>query len=458
MKKIPFLLFVLFCALLAYAVAPFGLLPGVEEQREGSYGNLLRQIVQDHKVCVEVVNRLNGDDPRLYFKMVEQGYNKWFSHTLQAIEKTGRQEEFADLIPVLKQGVHVQQVGVDCSQADLRVYVMSLAGVFMNCESKAAACVTLDTDPVFMYFHPFKGIQKWLVGSNQDLISHELGHTLGMADQYKYGRINAHEVYHTPDTQKSIMDSAKPSTQFGCDDVDGFINLLDVAVFNNRRGGQDGWRSFCKKRNYSYVAGRPVVNARYAVDLLSNPKVGPRLTVYDKKGNWVRQQQYGFEPVDKPYDLLTSFKPIQTEKDKQGRVIYQKNARGEERFCSYTYERSSCIVVKGDKILYSYLELLKRKFRVAEIQYSYGRDIPSAFISFKQTGKTGQVIFGAGNERNVYNVSDKGYLSAVESESQGWKNVRAMSALGNNLKHQAEQQRKKAIDAYVQTVFDMYLK
>lgn len=254
------------------------------------------------------------------------------------------------------------------------------------------------------------------------------------------------------------MGAAKPVSQFGCDDVDGFINLLDVAVFDNRRGGQDGWRSFCKKRNYSYVAGRPVVNAKYAVDLFSNPNVGPRLTVYDNKGNWVRQKQYGFEPVDKPYNLMVSFQPLKTETDKKGRVIYQKNARGEERFCSYTYERSSCIVVRGDELLYSYIELFKRKIRVAEIQYSYGRDVPSAFISFKQMGKTGKLIFIAGKERKEYNVSDKGYLSPVDSVTQEGKRIFTMSALGNNLKHRAEQQRQKAMDSYLQTVFDMYLK
>ena len=231
----------------------------------------------------------------------------------------------------------------------------------VNCSASAAACVWLNQTPMYMFFHPFDGVKKWLMGGNQNVIAHELGHTMGMADQYEYGRNNSHEVYHTPDKQRTTMDSAKPFARFGCDDVDGFINLLDVGVFGNRRGGKEGWRSFCKGRNYSYVNGRPVVNAKYAVDLLSNVVVGPVLHIYDKQGQQIKRKQYIFAPSDAPYDLTIPFHPLQTEKDRLGRVVYQKNARGEERFCSYTYERTSCMAVKGDKLLFSYVQILNKK-------------------------------------------------------------------------------------------------
>ena len=431
---------------------------GVGGPQPFPYIHLLNKIVREHKVCVEVVDLLDEADTQPYFEMLEKGYNKWFSHTAKAIERSGRQEEFADLMPVLKKGVKVQKAWVDCDQPDLKVHVMSEVGMQVNCSASAAACVWLNQTPMYMFFHPFDGVKKWLMGGNQNVIAHELGHTMGMADQYEYGRNNSHEVYHTPDKQRTTMDSAKPFARFGCDDVDGFINLLDVGVFGNRRGGKEGWRSFCKGRNYSYVNGRPVVNAKYAVDLLSNIVVGPVLHIYDKQGQQIKRKQYIFAPSDAPYDLTIPFHPLQTEKDRLGRVVYQKNARGEERFCSYTYERTSCMAVKGDKLLFSYVQILNKKNRVSEIRYTYGRDIPSAFITFKQTGNTKQVVFSFGNENKVYNVSANGYLSPAKGMGLQQQKFYAVSALDAALNSQSDHRKDQAMQSYVQTVFDMCLK
>ena len=51
---------------------------------------------------------------------------------------------------------------------------------------------------------------------------------------------------------------------------------------------------------------------------------------------------------------------------------------------------------------------------MSEIRYTYGKDIPSAFITFKQTGNTKQVVFSFGNDNKVYNVSANGYLSPAK--------------------------------------------
>ena len=459
MRKFFISFFLVFCAPAAvYAAAPFGLLPGVEKQTETSPAWLLRKIVAGDRVCVQIQNDLEPGNNAPYLEMVRRGYNKWFSHAAATIEKAGRQEEFADLMPVLKQGVQVKEAGVDCSGPDLVVYVQSREDVLYGCNGGALACVVRSEGVMKMFFYPVKGIRSWMAGGKQTIISHELGHTLGLADQYKYGRVNAHEIYHTSDVKQSIMDGSNGPARFGCDDADGFINLLDIGVFGNSRGGREGWRSFCKTRNYSYVNGRPVVNAKYAVDFLSFADKGPQLSVFNNKGELVSKKQYSFEQAKQPYDLLAPFNAIESEKDRAGRTIHEKNARGEERFCSYTYERNSCIVVKGDKLLLEHIKVNKRNRKIILLKY-YTSENSAVFINFEKVGRKRRLIFNNGKgEPKVYSVSSRGVVSAQEKSDMGYATIALNPAFGGNLQRRAERQRQKEVERYLQRVYNSYLK
>lgn len=457
MKKLVWLFLLLVCSA-AYAKAPFGLLTNVENPGDSSPARLLRKIISGERICVQVDNSLEPGNNAPYLEMIKKGYNEWFSHTLKAIEDAGRQEEFADLLPYLKQGVQVKEAGVDCSGADLVVYVQSLREVRANCKGPAISCVLMLQDPMLMFFYPFEGVKSWLVGGKQNIISHELGHTLGMADQYKYGRNNSHEIYHTPDIKQSIMREGSPLTKFGCDDVDGFINLLDVSVFFNHRGGKQGWRSFCKSRSYSYVNGRPVVNAKYVVNLLSNGGKKASLNVFNPKGELAYKKEFSFENSRQPYKLDIPFQAVRSEKDKDGRVIYESNARGEKRFCSYTYERTSCIIIKGDNILLEYMKVLKRKNIQQTLIRYYGTDGKLAVINFEKFNKEGRLSFSNGKDEKVFWVSGRGKVSERKNSASPSTAVALTAAFGTNLQHRAEQQKQKAEEKYFQRVYDFYLK
>ena len=320
---------------------PFGFLPGVENRdNPNSPALLLRKIVDGKPVCAEVRN-FRKDDTHTdeeYLEMLRRNYQAWFDYALKTVEESGREQEFEDILPALRTQIAVRK---DCETPDILLVILKAKEIVKACRSSVAvACVDNTSVPYKLYFAPKKGLVSLALGGNGVILSHELGHTLGFSDQYRYGRINSSGVYHTPDSSKGIMSSAQLGRRFSCDEADGLINLLDVGVYGNARGGKQGWRSFCAKRNYRYVQGRPTSNAKYVVEV-ELPNVVVR--TFDKAGA-LQNTQYFPDAKDYTFDIQTVFTAV--EKDKSGRLLYGTSPRGEEMYCSYVYERKRCVVVK----------------------------------------------------------------------------------------------------------------
>lgn len=338
------ILFVLFFSLFITTAgwsAPFGFLPGVENRdNPNSPALLLRKIVAGKPVCAEVRN-FRPDDTRTdgeYLEMLRRNYQAWFDYALKTVEESGREQEFEDILPALRTQIAVRK---DCDTPDILLVILKAEEIAKACHSSVAvACVDNTSVPYKLYFAPKKGLVSLALGGNGAILSHELGHTLGFSDQYRYGRINSSMVYHTPDSSKGIMSNAKRGITFSCDEADGLINLLDVGVYGNARGGKQGWRSFCAHRNYRYVQGRPTSNAKYAVEV-ELPNVVVR--TFDEAGE-LQNTQYFPDAKDYTFDIQTVFTAV--EKDKSGRLLYGTSPRGEEMYCSYVYERKRCVAVK----------------------------------------------------------------------------------------------------------------
>ena len=338
------ILFVLFFSLFITTAgwsAPFGFLPGVENRdNPNSPALLLRKIVDGKPVCA-VVRNFRPDDTHTdeeYLEMLRRNYQAWFDYALKTVEESGREQEFEDILPALRTQIAVRK---DCDTPDILLVILKAKEIAKACHSSVAlACVDNTSVPYKLYFAPKKGLVSLALGGNGAILSHELGHTLGFSDQYRYGRINSSGVYHTPDSSKGIMSSAKLGRSFSCDEADGLINLLDVGVYGNARGGKQGWRSFCANRAYKYVQGRPTSNAKYAVEV-ELPNVVVR--TFDKAGE-LQNTQYFPDAKDYTFDIQTVFTAV--EKDKSGRLLYGTSPRGEEMYCSYVYERKRCVAVK----------------------------------------------------------------------------------------------------------------
>ena len=201
-----------------------------------------------------------------------------------------------------------------------------------------------------------------------------------------------------------------------------------------------------------------MVNAKYVVNLLSNGGKAASLNIFNPKGELVHKKKFSFENSKQPYKLDIPFQAVRGEKDKDGRVIYESNARGEKRFCSYTYERTSCIIIKGDNILLEYMKVLKRKNIQQTLIRYYGPDGKLSAITFEKFNKEGRLSFSNGEDEKVFWVSGRGKVSERKKSASPSTAVALTAAFGTNLQHKAEQQKQKAEEKYFQRVYDFYLK
>lgn len=456
------ILFVLFFSLFITTAgwsAPFGFLPGVENRdNPNSPALLLRKIVDGKPVCAEVRN-FRPDDTRTdgeYLEMLRRSYQAWFDYALKTVEESGREQEFEDILPALRTQIAVRK---DCDTPDILFFILKAKEIAKACHSSVAvACVDNTSVPYKLYFAPKKGLVSLALGGNGAILSHELGHTLGFSDQYRYGRINSSGVYHTPDSSKGIMSSAKLGRSFSCDEADGLINLLDVGVYGNARGGKQGWHSFCANRAYKYVQGRPTSNAKYAVEV-ELPNVVVR--TFDKAGE-LQNTQYFPDAKDYTFDIQTVFTAV--EKDKSGRLLYGTSPRGEEMYCSYVYERKRCVAVKDSAnvaLLEGYSPYKRVHIITMAFSASRGKSILLGFLKRKNekilTYRGPDGLFEYGLDHGALTIKSHKVLKrarALEKEPASLQEAMLLSK-SRQAKEQAQQAR---VEKMLLAFYDNYVK
>ena len=413
MKNI-FILVSMFACAPALLAAPFALLDGVVPRSgEGSPFALMRKISRGEPVCIRLENQTDKKDNAFYLEKVQQGYQRWFSETWKQIVSAKRTEEFEDLREVLNAPVSVAVEGEGCSTPDLELYVVSKQTMWENCLS-ALACVRMDAKPMRLFFMHRGGLGNLLTGGNWNVLMHELGHTLGLADQYKYGRNNASARYHTPDSGTGLMYKGRPGMSFSCDDADGMINLLDVAVFKHARGGADGWRSLCKKRAYKYVNGRPSSNDKYVVEAHGADDVS--LLEFDSKGALVRERLFSTLSKNYLFNLQAASPAVFQETNPSGQVIYEKRADGKEMFCSYTYEKKQCLFLQNEELI-AMLSVLRQRNKGRFVKLSLKEpDGQNSVFTYNGQGKHGILSYEHGSQYLSFSVDKNGVQPNVPSE------------------------------------------
>ncbi len=177
---------------------------------------------------------------------IVEGFGIWFSYAQSQIEKAGRSAEFADIMPILSRGVQLQEVNSE-DQADVIFDFMSEAAIAKRCQGTAAAGCAIGNKMIIPHIPAKQGNA---LSDPEVTIIHELGHYYGLADQL-WSAHNHSLVYSIPERfGKKITIMNGTHDNFGCDDVDNIVNLIDFAKANKAKGkwsvrGEKGWKSFC---------------------------------------------------------------------------------------------------------------------------------------------------------------------------------------------------------------------
>lgn len=332
------------------AAAPWGAMADyVDEQTSDKTGEkyLLRKILNGQTLSVGLAR--DEYTEKHYDKLsnlIVESYNDWFSNALKHIEKSGREAEFADIVPILRQGVQIQ---ISEQGTDLNIRFIPLRDIYWKCGRGAGGCYTWDEPIPLIYLPANDGLLKLLsLGkeSKKRLGTHEIGHSLGFSDQYFQARsVNSDTLYGSTEERSSIMEHASHLT---CDDADGMINLIDITR-GTRRGGDRGWKTLCPKSQEYYIGGMSAAKGPYRISL-SQDKGSVTLTTYDK-GQKVASEVFPFETPEGPVGWQETPASSISRKDAFGRPVLASGPNGETIYYVYLYDRVERLSVKNSQAL-----------------------------------------------------------------------------------------------------------
>ncbi|MBR2082998.1 MAG: hypothetical protein IJ876_08390 [Elusimicrobiaceae bacterium] len=304
-------------------------------------------------------------EPRraFYQNEIQTGLNDWFTQTAQHISQTARQEEFADIYAQLSKGIKVtftQELDVP-----LKVYIVSDQRLARECGNDAGACAFISGMPVRVYIPVFRAKDAvWW----RSTVRHELGHTLGLADQYEsmlYTDTELAQERGSSRLHETVM-SGKESP-ITCDDADGLINLIDHQQ-NGARGTRAGkpWHSLCQDSQDWYLNGKltnppqglPVIAQNEGAAPTSPYVVSrdPSSTTWkmrQRNSNMTRIYKVALtSPITSISDVLDA--PITVlRNDSYGRPTRAKGKYNEDIYYSYFKEQTMRIALLNDKLIWA---------------------------------------------------------------------------------------------------------
>ncbi len=175
--------------------------------------------------------------------LIQQAFRSWPSQVTSFIKTSGRQQEFQDIQSLLAQHTPIL-IQTDTQQADIVFHFANYKGAAFNYNPQNLQEQKQIRLPNPAYF----GQQEF--NKLPNFLLHEVGHYYGLGDRYQEGIWGNSPTYSsTGDTDSDSIMASSLGTQLTCDDVDGFINLIDITFFLNRHTysprAQKGWTSFC---------------------------------------------------------------------------------------------------------------------------------------------------------------------------------------------------------------------
>lgn len=186
-------------------------------------------------------------------------------------------------------------------------------------------------------------LTSWRMSTRQ-IRMHEIGHSLGLDEQYKSGlEGNASRRYSSAIAGKGVMNKSK---SISCDDADGIVNLIDIAL-GNARGGDKGWKSLCPKSPEYYVRGQSAMRGPYTITTEDGFRW--KFEVYDK-GKQVHSEEIVLEQMP-GYSLFTPVPETVLQRDALGRPVLGQGPQGEQIYHSYFYDQQMKLVFRDGKAI-----------------------------------------------------------------------------------------------------------
>ena len=290
-------------------------------------------------------NQLEAENK--YIQLMQTAFDTWPKDTKRFINQSGKTQEFKDIMPYLDKSVHIVQTS-NAKEADLIIQFTSEEEKIEYCGSSVSEGCFSKSEHKLVMVDPFVYPSFYIEREDPDrplaILIHEFGHFFGLSDQY----VNLKEEDpEASTTNRFLSGSSVMAASFGtklyCDDVDAFINLIDLtlAIQNNGKfsaRAQKGWASFCNDtkvpgRDYNYqktfYKEARIVNKKDSADRLCKYS-------YDAKGN-VKQRTcptpYNFYNKELEYNKYNLIRKA-TEAD-GGYLFNYENAKGPKIIIGY---------------------------------------------------------------------------------------------------------------------------
>ncbi|MDR1123952.1 MAG: hypothetical protein LBL61_05060 [Elusimicrobiota bacterium] len=236
---------------------------------------LLGKIIKNETIKYCIYDKMRDMTParaKVVAGYIETALNGWVNRTAWFIENSKNKYQFEDILPILQKKVRTERVAcpVKLNMESKGNDIMEEGiEVIEGYEEKPVDLLVLLSDDICkngtlggfrMSKYSSSSFRKDLIGSficthegfsvsdvtfaPYYIILHELGHALGLSDQYKVGNTDFYYGSRSKKTEDSIMASTYIN-HINCDDADGFITLIDRKM-KIKRGGDKGWASLCK--------------------------------------------------------------------------------------------------------------------------------------------------------------------------------------------------------------------
>lgn len=352
MKKLISFLFLFSCACAAFG-KPWGVLEEAAVERGDGVPRFVIFKVASGEPINYCIDNFSSVPDETVSSRAEQAFNEWMSSTYKYIRKSSRAKEFEDLKDILTRPVKLNKV--DCgylaydkeedipsalkeinkqrtspATEDIR-FIFVNQGKSADCSRDSSTGCHRSGQKTSKGFIP-QQIQVLATNQGYRTLLHEVGHSLGLSDQYLSARGNSYELYGSSTVNPSVMDDAQT---IKCDDAEGIINVLDCVVFKKSRGGQEGWHSICPGSEDVYINCSAKDRGDFIA--LSKSKKYVAVTEYDENGQHINTSRFTNEGFNSFYDIFTKTKEDFSEekRDQKGRVIFLKDKDGVETKISY---------------------------------------------------------------------------------------------------------------------------